>query len=120
MEDSIQSESTTKSITVGEGANKNVGNVQIKESVKDYVFPLAKFLRKEDLPYKGKKYKSSWCQRMAQWCNIPPEQIEIWWIPTQKMIMSELAHQCSTKTNMIKKEFFSTCSNDSPVVICCI
>ena len=106
MEESIQSASTATTITVGVGENKNVGNLQIKESVKDCVFPVTKFLHKEDLPYKGKKYKSSWCQRMAQWCNIPPEQIEIWWMPTQKMIMSELAHQRSTKTNMIKKEFF--------------
>ena len=108
MEDSIQSASTTTSITVGGVENKNVGNVQIKESVKDCVFPVAKFLRKEDLPYKGKKYKSSWCQKMVNWCNIPQEQIQIWWSPAQKMIMSELAHQRSTKTNMIKKEFFGT------------
>ena len=43
---------------------------------------------------------------MAQWCNIPTNLIQISWGPAQKMVLQELALQCSTKTNTIKKEFF--------------
>ena len=84
MDRSIQSASTQASITIEGGENNKLTNVLIKESVKDHVFPVAKFLHLVDLPYPHKEKKNSWCIKMVQWCNIPTNLIQIWWGPAQK------------------------------------
>ena len=85
--------------------SRKVANAQVREVVKDNVFPIAKFLRSEDIPYSDNP--KSWCQKMASWCHIEPKTQEIWWQRTQKQFLEELQHQRSNKTNIIKREFFS-------------
>ena len=60
---SIQSASTLTTIAIGGGENKNAVDVQIKETVKDCVFPVAKFSHKEDSPQKGKNTKALGARR---------------------------------------------------------
>ena len=80
MDRSIQSALTQASITIEGGKNNRLTNVLIKESVKDHVFPVAKFLHLVDLPYPHKeKTPNSWLFKMVQWCNIPTDLIQIWW-----------------------------------------
>ena len=52
MSGSIDSASTPVTVSVRGGKRDDiVASVQIKESVKDHVFPYAKFLWLDDLPY---------------------------------------------------------------------
>ena len=107
MSGSIDSASTPGTVSVREGKRDGiVASVQIKESVKDHVFPYAKFLGLHDLPYTADARKKTWCHMMARKCNIQENQIEIWWGPARKLILKELGLQRSTKTNTIKREFF--------------
>ena len=79
-------------------------NTQVREFVKDNVFPKAKFLRLEDMPYSDDP--TSWCQKMASWCHIEPKNQQWWWQMAKKSFQEELQHQRANKTNTIKKEFF--------------
>ena len=79
-------------------------NTQVREIVKDYVFPIAKFLRSEDMPYSNEP--KSWCQKMASWCHIEARNVPLWWQTTKKSFLQELQHQRANKTNIIKKGFF--------------
>lgn len=80
-------------------------NAQVREAVKDNVFPKAKFLRPEDMPYSDEP--ASWCQQMASWCHIEPKNVQLWWQQTAKRsFQNELQHQRANKTNIIKREFF--------------
>ena len=63
---SIQSALTQASITIEGGEKNKIANVLIKESVKDHVFPVAKFLRLVDLPYPRKEEKNLGALR---WCD---------------------------------------------------
>ena len=84
--------------------NSKFANAQVREIVKDNVFPIAKFLRSEDLPWSTEP--KSWCYKMASWCNIEPTNLEMWWQTVKKSILQELQHQRANKTNIIKREFF--------------
>ena len=84
--------------------NSKFANAQVREVVKDNVFPIAKFLRSEDLPYSIEP--KSWCQKMAVWCHIEPKNLQLWWQTAQKSFLQELQHQRANKTNIIKREFF--------------
>ena len=66
MDRSIQSALTQASITIEGGKNNRLTNVLIKESVKDHVFPVAKFLCLVDLPYPHKEKKTLGALR---WCD---------------------------------------------------
>ena len=85
-------------------ANSKLTNVQVREIVKDNVFPVAKFLRSDDTPYSVES--KSWCQKMATWCHIEPQNLQLWWQETKKVFLKELQHQRANKTNVIKREFF--------------
>ncbi len=82
------------------------GNIDIKECVKNRIFPVAKFLRLDDLPYTEESSEQSWCRKMAAWCNIGENQVPVWWGAARKMITHELGLQRTTKTNKIKAAFF--------------
>ena len=82
------------------------GNIDIKECVKKRIFPVAKFLRQDDLPYAETSSQNSWCRKMVSWCNIDENQVALWWGPARKLITTELCLQRSTKTNKIKTAFF--------------
>ena len=84
--------------------NSKFANAQVREIVKDNVFPIAKFLRSEDLPWSTEP--KSWCSKMASWCHIEPTNLELWWQTVKKSILQELQHQRANKTNVIKREFF--------------
>ena len=81
-----------------------IANAQVREVVKDSVFPKAKFLREEDMTYSNTP--TSWCQKMASWCHIEPNNLQVWWQTAQAKLMQELQHQRANKTNVIKREFF--------------
>ena len=96
-------------VTVQTGGKRGINcyeNIDIKECVKIRIFPAAKFLRLEDLPYTGRSEKQSWCRKMAAWCNIQGDQVEVWWGAARKIIIQELGFQRSTKNNKIKEAFF--------------
>lgn len=97
--------------TGGKPSINHYGNIDIKECVKIRIFPVAKFLRLEDLPYTDHLSKQSWCRKMAQWCNIDQSQVTMWWEPAKKIITHELGLQRSTKSNKIKAAFFGKHSN---------
>ena len=78
--------------------------IHLRESVKDKVFPRAKFLRPEDLQYSTKN--NSWCQKLARECNIEANAVQTWWQAAKRVVLAELGHQRSNKTNVIKREFF--------------
>ena len=82
------------------------GSIDIKECVKKRIFPVAKFLRQDDLPYAETSSQTSWCRKMVSWCNIDENQVAMWWGPARKLITAELCLQRSTKTNKIKAAFF--------------
>ena len=84
--------------------NSRFANAQVREVVKDNVFPIAKFLRSEDMQCSVDP--KSWCQKMASWCHIKPDNLQLWWQTTQKSFQQELQHQRANKTNIIKREFF--------------
>ena len=102
---SLTSAATPSTISfLGKHEKKNGHNKsQIKECARDNVFPVAKFLRLEDLPFTGKK--KSWCRKMTQWCAVHDNYAGDWWLWARKTLLAELAFQKSTKTNMIKREF---------------
>ena len=81
--------------------SSKIANTQVREVVKDNVFPKAKFLRTEDMPHSDDP--TSWCQKMASWCHIEPKNLQLWW---QTSFQEELQHQRANKTNAIKREFF--------------
>ena len=78
--------------------------IQLKETVKDKVFPRAKFLRAEDLQYSAAR--NSWCQKLAKECHIKEDAVQAWWQAAKRVVLVELAQQRSNKTNVIKREFF--------------
>ena len=84
--------------------SSKLANTQVREVVKDKVFPKAKFLRAEDVPCDNAP--TSWCQKMASWCHIEPTNVQLWWQTAQKNFLEELQHQRANKTNVIKREFF--------------
>ena len=49
-------------------------NTQVRDIVKDNVFPNAKFLQSEDMPCSSTEPKS-WCQKVALWCHIEPKNL---------------------------------------------
>ena len=59
MDRRIQSALTQASITIEGGKNNKLTNVLIKESVKDHVFPVAKFLYLVKLPQPHKEKKTT-------------------------------------------------------------
>ena len=85
-------------------ANSKLPNTQVREVVKENVFPVAKFLRSEDTLYSMES--KSWCQKMATWCHIEPQNLQLWWQQTKKTFLQELQHQRANKTNVVKREFF--------------
>ena len=87
--------------------NSKIANAQVREAVKDNVFPIAKFLRSEDMPHSDDP--KSWCQKMAAWCHIEPKNLNLWWQTAKKQMLEELQHQRSNRTNVIKREFFGEC-----------
>lgn len=108
-QESTSAGSPTSYISVPKGRLTEInhyGNIDIKESVKNHIFPVAKFLRLEDLPYTEQSSKQSWCQKMADWCNISESHVPIWWGSAKKIITNELGLQRSTKSNKVKAEFF--------------
>lgn len=100
---SLTSDETPTMISV-QRRNGVMPNAHLKETVKDKVFPRAKFLRMDDLEYS--EDRKSWCQMMAKWCNIEQRKLKTWWQFARKVILKELAQQRSNKTNVIKNEFF--------------
>ena len=76
----------------------------VREIVKDNVFPIAKFLRSEDMPFSTEP--KSWCHKMALWCHVEPTNLKMWWQMVKKSVLQELQHQRANKTNIIKREFF--------------
>ena len=78
--------------------------IHVRETVRDKVFPRAKFLRLEDLEHS--KHKNSWCQKMGSWCQIEPNKLHLWWPIAKKVVLQELTQQRSNKTNVMKNEFF--------------
>ena len=85
-------------------ANSKLANAQVREVVKENVFPVAKFLRSEDTLHSIEP--KSWCEKMASWCHIEPQNLQLWWQPTKKIFLQELQHQRANKTNVVKREFF--------------
>ena len=85
-------------------STSRMATIQVREVVKDRVFPKAKFLRSDEIEYS--KDPNSWCRKMATWCHIEPKTVPAWWINAQKHFQAELQHQRTSKTNVIKKEFF--------------
>ena len=85
-------------------SSNKIANVQVREVVKDNVFPKAKFLRLEDMKYSDDP--NSWCHKMATWCHIDPKTKPLWWTTAKKSFQEELQHQRANKTNTIKREFF--------------
>ena len=83
---------------------KSLSLIHVRETVRDKIFPRAKFLRVEDLEYSQKR--NSWCQKMATWCSIEPQKLHKWWRMAKKVIIQELGQQRSNKTNVLKNEFF--------------
>ena len=83
---------------------KSLSLIHVRETVRDKIFPRAKFLRLEDLEYSLKKH--SWCQKMGSWCQIEPNKLHLWWQIAKKVILQELGQQRSNKTNVMKNEFF--------------
>ena len=86
-------------------STSKIAHAQVRETVKDNIFPIAKFLRLEDMPYSTEA--KSWCQKMASWCHIDRGNQELWWHLTKRVLLMELQHQRANKTNIIKREFFS-------------
>ena len=86
-------------------STSKIAQAQVRETVKDKIFPIAKFLRLEDMPYSTEA--KSWCQKMASWCHIDRGNQELWWHLTKRVLLTELQHQRANKTNIIKREFFS-------------
>ena len=100
-----------------------IANAQVREVVKDNVFPKAKFLQAEDIPHSNTP--TCWCQKMASWCHIEPKNLQVWWQTAQKNFLQELQHQRANKTNVIKREFFGkqfvclvTCDPKTCLVTC--
>ena len=97
------SASTPRTIIVP-NTKKSHHFIQLRETVKDKVFPRAKFLRPEDLQYSA--VRNSWCQQLAKECNIKEDAVQTWWQAAKRVVLVELAQQRSNKTNVIKREFF--------------
>ena len=85
--------------------SNHCGNIDIEESVKNHIFPVAKFLQLEDSPHTDESSNDSWCQKMANWCDILESHVPMWWGPARKIITDELGLQRSTKSDKIKAEF---------------
>ena len=82
----------------------SMSSIHVQETVRDKVFPRAKFLRLEDLEHS--EHKNSWCQKMGSWCQIEPNKLHLWWQMAKKVVLQELTQQRSNKTNVMKNEFF--------------
>ena len=107
VDDSMSEVSHSFSAEKNKTSTHKAAVAQVREVVKDFVFPVAKFLRLEDLPHSNDE--KSWCRRMADWCHIDKDsnKRELWWQAMKKVLISELQQQRSDKTNVIKREFFS-------------
>ena len=85
-------------------SSNKMASIQVREVVKDNVFPKAKFLREEDVKYSDDP--NSWCQKMAEWCHIDPKTVPLWWPNAKKSLLEEVQQQRANKTNTLKREFF--------------
>lgn len=81
----------------------------LQNTVREIVFPKAKFLRSCDLRY-SKKSKS-WCQKVAKNCHINDQNSVEWWDWAKREVLKEISRLRTIKTNKAREIFFSKLTN---------
>ena len=74
---------------------ESTSSIHVWETVRDKVFPRAKFLRLEDS--ECSEHKNSWCQKMGSWCQIEPNELRLWWQTAKKLFFKSWLSKDPTK-----------------------